>query len=162
MEVQNLRVYERHGLVDPDRTPGGTRLYSQADLARLVRIATCSPRDSTWPASPGCSTSRPKSVAYAAPTRVYAARRPRPTRTDPPGNLGSPDVERRDQGPACDLAGSWPRDASRHRGRLTDRATATQRRQELLRLHTRACGSLDLLLEQLIADLFVYLVGEHS
>ena len=25
MQVQNLRVYERHGLVDPARTPGGTR-----------------------------------------------------------------------------------------------------------------------------------------
>jgi MerR family transcriptional regulator/heat shock protein HspR len=38
MEIQNLRVYERRGLVDPDRTPGGTRLYSEADMARLVRI----------------------------------------------------------------------------------------------------------------------------
>ena len=38
MEIQNLRVYERRGLVDPDRTPGGTRLYSEADVARLVRI----------------------------------------------------------------------------------------------------------------------------
>ena len=38
MEIQNLRVYERRGLVDPGRTPGGTRLYSEADVARLVRI----------------------------------------------------------------------------------------------------------------------------
>jgi DNA-binding transcriptional MerR regulator len=38
MEIQNLRVYERRGLVDPDRTDGGTRLYSEADVARLVRI----------------------------------------------------------------------------------------------------------------------------
>jgi DNA-binding transcriptional MerR regulator len=38
MEIQNLRVYERRGLVDPDRTPGGTRLYSEADVARLIRI----------------------------------------------------------------------------------------------------------------------------
>ena len=38
MEIQNLRVYERRGLVDPDRTAGGTRLYSEADVARLVRI----------------------------------------------------------------------------------------------------------------------------
>ena len=38
MEIQNLRVYERRGLVDPDRTPGGTRLYSEADVSRLVRI----------------------------------------------------------------------------------------------------------------------------
>jgi MerR family transcriptional regulator, heat shock protein HspR len=38
MEIQNLRVYERRGLVDPDRTPGGTRLYSEGDVDRLVRI----------------------------------------------------------------------------------------------------------------------------
>jgi MerR family transcriptional regulator/heat shock protein HspR len=38
MEVQNLRVYERRGLIEPDRTPGGTRLYSPEDLERLVRI----------------------------------------------------------------------------------------------------------------------------
>jgi len=37
--VQNLRVYERRGLVDPDRTDGGTRLYSDADITRLRRIA---------------------------------------------------------------------------------------------------------------------------
>ena len=38
MEIQNLRVYERRGLVSPDRTPGGTRLYSEDDVDRLVRI----------------------------------------------------------------------------------------------------------------------------
>jgi MerR family transcriptional regulator/heat shock protein HspR len=38
MEIQNLRVYERRGLVDPDRTPGGTRLYSELDVERLLRI----------------------------------------------------------------------------------------------------------------------------
>ncbi|MFE6649977.1 MerR family transcriptional regulator [Nocardioides sp. NPDC057772] len=38
MQIQNLRVYERRGLVDPARTAGGTRLYSIADIERLVRI----------------------------------------------------------------------------------------------------------------------------
>jgi MerR family transcriptional regulator/heat shock protein HspR len=38
MEVQNLRVYERRGLIEPARTPGGTRLYSPDDLQRLIRI----------------------------------------------------------------------------------------------------------------------------
>lgn len=38
MEVQNLRVYERRGLLEPDRTSGGTRLYSPADVDRLHRI----------------------------------------------------------------------------------------------------------------------------
>lgn len=38
MQVQNLRVYERRGLIEPDRTPGGTRLYSHQDVERLQRI----------------------------------------------------------------------------------------------------------------------------
>ena len=38
MQIQNLRVYERHGLVDPARTAGGTRLYSHDDLDVLARI----------------------------------------------------------------------------------------------------------------------------
>jgi MerR family transcriptional regulator, heat shock protein HspR len=38
MQSQNLRVYERRGLVDPDRTAGGTRLYSPDDIDRLHRI----------------------------------------------------------------------------------------------------------------------------
>jgi DNA-binding transcriptional MerR regulator len=38
MEIQNLRVYERRGLLEPQRTPGGTRLYSEADVDRLRRI----------------------------------------------------------------------------------------------------------------------------
>jgi MerR family transcriptional regulator, heat shock protein HspR len=38
--VQALRLYERRGLVEPDRTAGGTRRYSQDDLARVRRITT--------------------------------------------------------------------------------------------------------------------------
>ncbi|MCB0896783.1 MAG: MerR family transcriptional regulator [Nocardioides sp.] len=38
MEIQNLRVYERRGLLEPDRTAGGTRLYSADDIDRLHRI----------------------------------------------------------------------------------------------------------------------------
>jgi DNA-binding transcriptional MerR regulator len=36
--VQNLRAYERHGLVGPDRTEGGTRRYSEEDLDRVRRV----------------------------------------------------------------------------------------------------------------------------
>jgi MerR family transcriptional regulator, heat shock protein HspR len=39
MQIQNLRVYERRGLLEPARTRGGTRLYSEADIAVLRRIA---------------------------------------------------------------------------------------------------------------------------
>ena len=35
---QTLRIYERKGLVDPARTPGGSRRYSDADIAQLRRI----------------------------------------------------------------------------------------------------------------------------
>ncbi len=37
--VQSLRLYERHGLLSPARSDGGTRLYSADDLARLRRIS---------------------------------------------------------------------------------------------------------------------------
>lgn len=36
--VQNVRAYERHGLLSPARTAGGTRRYSADDLDRLHRI----------------------------------------------------------------------------------------------------------------------------
>lgn len=35
---QTLRLYERRGLLTPARTAGGTRRYSEDDLARLQRI----------------------------------------------------------------------------------------------------------------------------
>lgn len=36
--VQNLRAYEARGLLEPERTEGGTRRYSADDLDRLRRI----------------------------------------------------------------------------------------------------------------------------
>src|ERR671914_1427126 len=38
MHPQTLRMYETKGLVQPARTPGGTRLYSESDLDRLRLI----------------------------------------------------------------------------------------------------------------------------
>ena len=38
MHPQTLRVYERKGLLDPSRTTGGSRRFSERDLARLRRI----------------------------------------------------------------------------------------------------------------------------
>jgi MerR family transcriptional regulator/heat shock protein HspR len=35
---QTLRIYERKGLVDPARTEGGSRRYSERDIQRLQRI----------------------------------------------------------------------------------------------------------------------------
>jgi MerR family transcriptional regulator/heat shock protein HspR len=38
MHPQTLRMYEQKGLVQPQRTAGNTRLYSEADLERLRLI----------------------------------------------------------------------------------------------------------------------------
>jgi MerR family transcriptional regulator/heat shock protein HspR len=38
MHPQTLRIYERKGLVDPKRTIGGSRRYSDSDIVRLRRI----------------------------------------------------------------------------------------------------------------------------
>ena len=38
MHPQTLRMYETRGLIEPKRSPKGTRLYSQSDVDRLRRI----------------------------------------------------------------------------------------------------------------------------
>jgi MerR family transcriptional regulator/heat shock protein HspR len=38
MHPQTLRMYEARGLIEPERSPKGTRLYSQEDVERLRRI----------------------------------------------------------------------------------------------------------------------------
>jgi MerR family transcriptional regulator/heat shock protein HspR len=38
MHPQTLRMYETRGLIEPKRSPKGTRLYSHADVERLRRI----------------------------------------------------------------------------------------------------------------------------
>ena len=38
MHPQTLRIYERKGLIEPFRTSGGTRRYSQEDIDRLNQI----------------------------------------------------------------------------------------------------------------------------
>jgi DNA-binding transcriptional MerR regulator len=39
LPAPTLRLYEEKGLVTPERTDGGTRRYSDADLARIARIS---------------------------------------------------------------------------------------------------------------------------
>jgi DNA-binding transcriptional MerR regulator len=39
LPIPTLRLYEEKGLVTPERTLGGTRRYSDADLARIARIS---------------------------------------------------------------------------------------------------------------------------
>jgi MerR family transcriptional regulator, heat shock protein HspR len=38
LHPQTLRIYEREGLIDPARSAGGTRRYSQRDIGRLQEI----------------------------------------------------------------------------------------------------------------------------
>ena len=38
VHARTLRIYERKGLVEPARTPGGSRRYSEIDIALLRRI----------------------------------------------------------------------------------------------------------------------------
>lgn len=38
MHPQTLRIYERKGLLEPARTKGGSRRYSDGDIAQLDRI----------------------------------------------------------------------------------------------------------------------------
>ena len=38
MHPQTLRIYERKGLLDPSRTSGGSRRFSERDLERLRHI----------------------------------------------------------------------------------------------------------------------------
>jgi len=40
LHPQTLRQYERRGLVEPARSDGGNRRYSEADLDQLRRITT--------------------------------------------------------------------------------------------------------------------------
>ena len=40
LHPQTLRIYEREGLLDPARSPGGARRYSTDDLNRLREITT--------------------------------------------------------------------------------------------------------------------------
>lgn len=56
---QTLRIYERKGLVDPARTAGGSRRYSDADLEDETDCLRCDPRSAaTQPHHPRLSTER--------------------------------------------------------------------------------------------------------
>src|ERR1700730_12663727 len=44
MHPQTLRMYEARGLIEPQRSPKGTRLYSHADVERLRRIQAMTAR----------------------------------------------------------------------------------------------------------------------
>ena len=80
---QTLRIYERKGLVDPARTGGGSRRYSERDIERLRRIQELTdggPEPRGGAAGPrargrGASGSQRRARARSAPRRASAVER---------------------------------------------------------------------------------------
>ena len=75
MQIQNLRVYERRGLVEPDRTAGGTRLYSSDDVERLHRIRDLLAEGLNLAGIAGCWRSRTRCARLRAECDAAARRR---------------------------------------------------------------------------------------
>ena len=76
---QTLRIYERKGLLEPARTQGGSRRYSDEDIALLQRIqdlTEAGPQPGRR--APGSSSSKPRTSACAA-----SSSGPRPRSTAP-------------------------------------------------------------------------------
>jgi MerR HTH family regulatory protein len=92
MHPQTLRIYERKGLLEPARTQGGSRRYSDEDIAMLARIRISPPKATT---SRGCAASwswKARSRPYRVRSTRCARRRPRLSRT-----------------PIASTAGTWSR-----------------------------------------------------
>jgi len=64
MHPQTLRMYEARGLVEPKRSPKGTRLYSQTDVERLRRIQRMT-------AAGSCPTAAPGGISTATGTPCF-------------------------------------------------------------------------------------------
>ena len=63
MGMQNLRLYEARGLLEPARTDGGTRRYSATTSTGSAGSATCSTPVSTSPASAWSWTWRERTLS---------------------------------------------------------------------------------------------------
>jgi MerR family transcriptional regulator/heat shock protein HspR len=64
---QNIRLYETKGLLTPSRTSGGTRQYSDDDIAVLLRIGELLEQGLTSPAWPRCWNLRRPTTNCTAP-----------------------------------------------------------------------------------------------
>ena len=110
---QTLRIYERKGLLDPIRTPGGSRRFSDLDLARLRRIQELT--------AAGLNLEGVRRVLEleAEVARLARAARPGPPRGPRGGRAGPPPLPARPR-PARPVADALPR-AARGRRPLTTR-----------------------------------------
>ena len=77
---QTLRIYERKGLVDPARTQGGSRRYSDADIELLRRIQELT--------NEGLNLAGVQRVLYLEEREPPAPRRGRPHPRRRPGRGG--------------------------------------------------------------------------
>ena len=84
--VQNLRVYERHGLVQPARTEGGTRRYSENDLERLRRIGALLDAGLNIAGIAMVLELEKQNARLRADRQEPATAPPRPRRRPPPGD----------------------------------------------------------------------------
>jgi DNA-binding transcriptional MerR regulator len=79
VNVATLRAWERrHGLLVPERTPGGQRLYREADVERVLRVARLVQEG--WSVGAAATHARLRPRSSEAPTLPAAPRR---TPTDP-------------------------------------------------------------------------------
>ena len=78
MGVQNLRAYEARGLLDPERTQGGTRRYSADDLDRLRRIGRLLDAGLNLAGIAMVMQLQDENTRLRARSRVPARRRPAP------------------------------------------------------------------------------------
>ena len=128
MSVQALRLYERKGLLEPTRTAGGTRRYSDTDIARLRRIGVLindginltgiarvlgleADNAGLAPATPHCWPATPNSPPAPPPAAHHAGNAP-----DKAGN--PPDKPLRRPG------GRGTRERNRHRCAAQHRLTS--------------------------------------
>ena len=83
MHPQTLRIYERRGLVNPARTGGGNRRYSDDDIAVLRRISELAGRGHEPRGHPARDVISSRRISACAPNWNRPARSPS-TRSPPP------------------------------------------------------------------------------
>jgi hypothetical protein len=79
---QTLRIYERKGLIEPSRTQGRSRRYSDRDISQLRHIQELTNDGVAWLESAG---SRARDRAERAHAEIACCGSPRPVPTRPPG-----------------------------------------------------------------------------
>ena len=77
LHEQTIRQYERLGLIKPQRTPGGTRSFSEADIERLQAIANLT-------REMGGNLAGVELILRRAGARARGPARRRPGRSPPP------------------------------------------------------------------------------